>query len=86
MAEAAGKLITPHVSSGIAAIYMLHFIGYTPNAGRYHEYKNFNDCYDIFEPHVIPKNGKIQIPQGIGLGMILDNRVYKHGYKIFTVQ
>jgi L-alanine-DL-glutamate epimerase-like enolase superfamily enzyme len=85
MAAAAGKIITPHVSGGFSAVYMLLYIGYTPNAGKYHEYKNFGDCYDIFEPQLVPKDGKLQIPQGAGLGMTIDENVYKRGYKIFTV-
>ena len=86
MAEAAGKIITPHVSGGFTAIYMLHYVGYTPNAGRYHEYKDFNDCYDIFEPHMLPKNGKLHIPQGHGLGMNITDRMLRGGYRIFVVR
>jgi len=86
MAEAAGKVVTPHVSGGVSSVPMLHFIGFTPNAGRYHEYKNFNDCYDLFEPHMVPKNGKLHIPQGAGLGMNISERMLNRGYKMFTLK
>ena len=86
MAEAAGKVVTPHVSGGFTAIYMLHYVGYIQNAGRYHEYKDFNDCFDLFEPQMIPCDGKLSIPQGAGLGMNISDRMIRQGYKIFNVK
>jgi L-alanine-DL-glutamate epimerase-like enolase superfamily enzyme len=85
MSEAAGKVVTPHISSGVTAIFMLHLVGYTPNIGKHHEYKNFDDCFDLFEEKMKPLNGKLRIPQGAGLGMILNEKILKNGYVIFTV-
>ena len=83
MADAAGKAVVPHISGGFTAIYMLHFVGYAPSVGKYHEHKSFGDCFDLFEPPMISRDGKLHIPQGPGLGMILDEEILRKGYKIF---
>jgi len=44
MAHALGKQCIPHISgSGLGYLYMMHFVSAIPNAGRYHEFKEFND-------------------------------------------
>jgi len=85
MAAAAGKVITPHVSGGCSAVYMLHYVGCIENAGKYHEYKHFDDCYDLFEPMLIPKNGKLIIPQGCGFGIHIEHKMIKHAKRIFRL-
>lgn len=86
MAEAAGKVITPHVSGGFAAVYTLHYLSYIPNIGEYHEYKHFDDCYELFTPELVVKDGKIKLPQGPGLGMQTTKRLFRYAHKLFTVQ
>ena len=44
MAAALGKPCIPHISStGLGYLYMMHFVSAIPNAGPYHEFKEFNN-------------------------------------------
>ena len=72
MAEAAGKIITPHVSGGWAAYNMLLFCSVINNPGHYHEYKNYRGAEDHVQGNLAVRNGSIKIPEGIGLGLDLD--------------
>ena len=86
MAEAAGKVITPHVSGGFPAVYTLHYLSYIPNIGKYHEYKHFDDCYELFTPELVVEDGKIKLPQGPGLGMATTDRMFRYAHKLFVVE
>lgn len=80
MAEAMGKLHVPHVS-GIAYIYMMHFISAIPNAGPYHEYKSFNldFPFECKTSSLVPENGVVHVPTGPGLGIDIDpDYIKKH--------
>ena len=69
MAQAAGKVVTPHVSGGYASYNMLLFCAIIPNAGHYHEYKGFRGVEDCVPGGLHVKNGRIRVPDGPGLGL-----------------
>ena len=71
MAQAAGKVVTPHVSGGYAAYNMLLYCAVIDKPGRYHEFKSYTGAKDHTEGGLEVKNGRIAIPKGIGLGMDL---------------
>jgi L-alanine-DL-glutamate epimerase-like enolase superfamily enzyme len=73
MAEAAGMLITPHVSGGIQYAHVLMLASFTPNMGKYQELKvGYKETKDFFTTDLVLKDGKINIPNGVGLGMAFD--------------
>ena len=71
MAEAAGAVVTPHVSGGYAAYNMLLYCAVINNPGHYHEYKNYDGAKDHCCQSLAVKDGNIHIPDGIGLGLDL---------------
>jgi L-alanine-DL-glutamate epimerase-like enolase superfamily enzyme len=81
MAEAAGKVIVPHMSGGgLGYLYMLHLTSACLNAGKYHEFKMF-DTYDAngtpipIESKTEPFSsveGVVKVPTGAGLGIRID--------------
>ena len=84
MAAAADKPVTPHVSGGYPAYNTLLYCAVIPNAGHYHEYKNFHGVEDCIPNGLKVKNGRISIPDGLGLGLDLsfvDNPGTKIIYK-----
>lgn len=75
MAEAFGKLCTPHISgSGIGYLYMMHFVSSIPNAGPYHEFKGFNDemPFTCSTSSLTSDDGVVTVPSGPGLGIDID--------------
>ncbi len=86
MAEATGKTIAPHMSSGgLGWLYMLQFVSACPNADKYHEFKMFetNDANGTIIPiesktePVTCDNGVINVPTGSGLGFNIDPEYIK---------
>jgi L-alanine-DL-glutamate epimerase-like enolase superfamily enzyme len=69
MAAAANMPVTPHVSGGYSSYNMLLFCATIPNAGHYHEYKTFKGVEDCIPGGLPVKNGKITVPDGLGLGL-----------------
>ena len=81
MAEAAGKVIVPHMSGGgLGYLYMLHFTSACSNAGKYHEFKMFetkdaNGTIIPIESKTEPFSsveGVVKVPTGPGLGIQID--------------
>jgi len=76
MAGAAGILCTPHMSGpGLGYLYMMHFVSVLPNAAPFHEFKGFNQRFEVECPTsslTIDENGTIKVPSGPGLGVIID--------------
>lgn len=87
MAETKGYVCTPHISgTGLGYIYMMQFVSAIPNAGPFHEYKGLSP--DIpFESEAStmkPEDGVLQLPKGIGSGVVLDpDFVKKH--RVLTI-
>jgi L-alanine-DL-glutamate epimerase-like enolase superfamily enzyme len=75
MANALGKICTPHISGGLGYLYMMHFVSAIPNAGPYHEFKGFNTTIP-FECKTsslhTTDDGLIKVPTGPGLGITID--------------
>ena len=67
MAAAAGMPVPPHVSGGFSSYYALIFGAVVPNIGHYHEYKGYGLLEK--EGYLKIQNGKVAIPDGVGLGI-----------------
>ncbi|CAN5920270.1 hypothetical protein BH24BAC1_BH24BAC1_31890 [soil metagenome] len=82
MAEALGKECTPHISgSGLGFLYMMHFVSALPNAGPYHEFKEFNKelPFECPTSTLQSEDGVITVPTGPGLGVMIDpDYIKKH--------
>jgi len=75
MAEVTGKLCTPHTTGdGFGYVYLAHFISATPNAGRYHEFKDLSKDlpFECKTSTLTSVDGVVKIPQGPGLGVDID--------------
>ena len=76
MAAAFGKQCIPHISStGLGYVYMMHFISAIPNAGPFHEFKEFNNTLPYkCETSTLrsDENGSVKIPTGPGMGIEID--------------
>jgi L-alanine-DL-glutamate epimerase-like enolase superfamily enzyme len=76
MAHALGKPCIPHISSsGLGYLYMMHFVSAIPNAGPYHEFKEFNDALPLrcaTSTLRSDDNGVVKVPTGPGLGIEID--------------
>jgi L-alanine-DL-glutamate epimerase-like enolase superfamily enzyme len=82
MAEAFGKLCTPHISdSGLGYLYMMHFVSAIPNAGPFHEFKSFNTelPFTCTTSTLTTTEGVVTVPYGPGLGIVIDTAyIAKH--------
>ena len=75
MAEAAGKLCTPHMSgAGLGSLYVLHYASAMPNAGPFQEYKGTNAeiPFESTSVTLAAHDGQVPVPTGPGLGVRLD--------------
>lgn len=76
MAGATSIKCTPHMSGpGLGYLYMMHFVSVLPNAASYHEFKGFNERFEMECPTsslTIDENGTIKVPTGPGLGVTID--------------
>jgi L-alanine-DL-glutamate epimerase-like enolase superfamily enzyme len=76
IADAAGIQCTPHMSGhGLGYLYMMHFVSVLPNAASFHEFKGFSQRFEMECPTSsleIDENGRIKVPTGPGLGVIID--------------
>ena len=76
MAQAMGIECVPHISgSGLGYLYMMHFVSVIPNAGPYHEFKEFNDDLPFTCATSTLRsdaNGVVKVPTGPGLGIDID--------------
>jgi len=61
---------TVHISGGMGFVYMLIFASFTPDIGRYQEYKRgIEKVADLFSPALKIENGHMSVPQGAGTGI-----------------
>ena len=81
LAEKAGIKATLHSPKNNAlASYMLHFASITPNLGGYQEFRAKppgDESY--YTPNLRVKNGKINVPDGVGFGIDYDPGYLKKG-------
>jgi len=75
LAADAGKIITPHTANlSLVTIFTLHLMGAIENAGPYVEFSiegadYYPWQYGIYDDFPIAKDGKVQIPEGPGWGV-----------------
>jgi L-alanine-DL-glutamate epimerase-like enolase superfamily enzyme len=70
MAGLAGMPTTVHISGGFGFVYMLHFASFTPDVGKYQEYKKGTERYsNWFDPPLEISDGSISVPKGPGVGI-----------------
>ena len=89
MAAAAGKIITPHTANlSLVTIFTLHLMGAIDNAGPYVEFSiegadYYPWQYDLYEDFPIASDGKVQIPEGPGWGVeINESWLEKSSYQL----
>lgn len=71
MAALANMPTTVHISGGFGFIYMLIFASYTPDIGRYQEYKRGIEKYrSLFDPVLEIRDGQMTVPKGPGTGIV----------------
>ena len=79
LAEDAGLPCVPHSANlSLVTVFSLHMMGAIPNAGAYVEFsiEPTPDYYPwqagIFAPELKARDGKVQIPEGLGWGVEID--------------
>lgn len=81
MAQKAGMQITLHSpKNDTLAFYMLHFASITENIGPFQEFRaELPGDESYFSPKPRVKDGVVEVPQGVGLGMEFDPDYLKKG-------
>ena len=75
-----GRTIVPHnTQTGVSSVNIVQFSSCAKNAGQYMEYpwRNSQRAETWYTPNFTIKDGKIQIPQGPGLGIEVDPEYLK---------
>jgi L-alanine-DL-glutamate epimerase-like enolase superfamily enzyme len=78
MAKKAGLPVTPHsANQSMVTVFTLHLMGAIENAGPYVEFSIEGADYypwdsDLYEPALVARDGKVQIPDGPGWGVELN--------------
>jgi L-alanine-DL-glutamate epimerase-like enolase superfamily enzyme len=87
MAQLAGMTVTPHVSTGFCFVYILHFSSYTPNIGKYQENKKgFEISNELLGGQMTLADGRLNIPDSIGIGICEDHAILKKSLKLFVLK
>ena len=79
MGQEAGLPCTPHSANlSLITVFTLHMAGAIENAGPYVEFSiESTDYYPwqegLFEPKLVARDGKVQIPQGAGWGVEINS-------------
>jgi L-alanine-DL-glutamate epimerase-like enolase superfamily enzyme len=84
MAEVVKVPITLHISGGYAGYAeMVNFCSFTPNMGRFQEFKErMEDTSDFFDPPIRVEDGFLNVPAAPGLGMANTKELLKTAQKI----
>ena len=78
MAAVADLPTTVHMSGGFGFVYVLHFASFTPDVGRYQEYKLGIQRYrDWFDPPLAIDDGALIVPPGPGVGIVDPHQLLK---------
>ena len=84
MAALADMPTTVHISGGMGFVYMLIFASFTPDIGRYQEYKRgIEKVADLFDPVLSIANGEMTVPKGPGNG-IIDYSYFLDGAEVIS--
>jgi L-alanine-DL-glutamate epimerase-like enolase superfamily enzyme len=82
MGQAVGKPCVTHMTGGgLGFLYNALFVSALPNPVDHHEFKTFNTRipYECPTAEMKVVNGKMKVPTGVGLGVIVDPEfVAKH--------
>jgi len=75
VAAAAGMTVAPHSpKNDPLAAYMLHFAAIIPNLGPHQEWRALpEDNPGWYSPVLVPRNGTVAVPTGVGLGITYDD-------------
>jgi L-alanine-DL-glutamate epimerase-like enolase superfamily enzyme len=84
MAAAAGMQVVPHMSGGgLGYLEVVHFASFTPNIGKYMEFKGNTDLpIECKSSSLVCKNGQVRCPTGVGLGVTIDPAFVKRAKPI----
>jgi len=80
MAKKAGLPVTPHsANQSLVTVFTLHLMGAIENAGPYVEFSIEGADYypwdsGLYEPALVARDGKVQIPDGPGWGVELNKQ------------
>jgi L-alanine-DL-glutamate epimerase-like enolase superfamily enzyme len=80
MAKAAGLPVTPHAANqSMVTVFTLHLMGALENAGPYVEFSIEGlDYYpwdqNLYSPALVARDGKVQIPDGPGWGVEINQK------------
>ena len=86
MARLAGIPVTPHVSGGIQYAHVLMLASFTENMGHYQELKTgYQETKDFFTTDLVLRNGRMNIPEGEGLGMAFGKSFLESGQRVFKI-
>jgi len=82
LAQTYGKFLVPHQTQPtIGNTANIHFVACFDNSSRAQEYnyspQNSELLWGLFKNHYSPQNGYIQVPDGPGLGLELDEAAMK---------
>ena len=86
MARKAGLVVTPHSANlSLVTVFTLHLMGALENAGPHLEFsiegKDYYPWqYDLYEPFLVAKDGRVQIPSEPGWGVQI-NEAWLNGAK-----
>jgi len=85
MAAEAGMAVTPHISGGdIGYADMANFCSYTPNIGRFHEFKGGTEkTGDLFDPPLRVRDGMLNVPKGPGMGIARAEEMLRKAKKLY---
>ncbi|MBT9780020.1 mandelate racemase/muconate lactonizing enzyme family protein [Clostridium sp. MCC353] len=87
MAQLAGMTVTPHVSTGFCFVYILHLSSYTPNIGKYQENKKgFEITNELLDGQLTLADGRINIPDSVGIGIRENHEIIKKALQLFIVK
>ena len=87
MAQLAGMTVTPHVSTGFCFVYILHLSSYTPNIGKYQENKKgFEITNELLDGQLTLADGRINIPESVGIGIRENHEIIKKALQLFIVK
>ena len=92
MAHQSGLICTPHSANlSLVTVFTLHMMGALENAGPYVEFSiegadYYPWQYNIYEPALVAKDGKVQIPEAPGWGIEINPEfLEKTKYQISTL-
>jgi L-alanine-DL-glutamate epimerase-like enolase superfamily enzyme len=91
MAAEAQMTCTPHSANlSLVTVFTLHLVAAVPNAGPFVEFSiegpdYYPWQYGIFEPALVARDGRVQVPEGPGWGVEISPDWLEHAHHMSTV-